>query len=358
MKTRGVPSVGRLIDGRKYGYCLVLLLALLTGCGRSRQQLNVFFYSDYLDPALVAEFERRFDCEVKLDFHEDPESMMAKLVAGGVSTYDIVVPSDSTLRVLAQRGLLAPLRPEKIPNLQHLSSEFTNLVSNPGNRFGVPYFWGCIGLYARRTNNPALDESWSLLFNAAHQRGPFLLMDDARGTIGVALRYQMHSPNSVVPAELAAAGDLLVDAKKRSLGFEGSVGCKNRVLARGALVSMVYNTDAAKGMKEDAQTYFFVPREGSQMYLDFLSIPARAPHRDLAETFINFLLEPAINARLANFNHAATPNAAARPLIDPADRQNPAIYPPPDVMARLEYSDDVGAMSKLFDELWTQVKSK
>ncbi len=337
---------------------LLLCLLCLTGCGRPKAALNLFIWSEYLDPALIAEFERRFDCRVNVDYYEDPESMVAKLVAGGASTYDLVVPSDNNVPVLVQRGLLAPLRPENIPNLRHIAPEFRALRANPGMRYAVPYQWGTVGLYVRRAKGQALEESWALLFDPARQAGPFLLMDDLRATLGAALRFQGHSLNSVTPAELAAARDLVVAAKKRSLGFEGGVGCKNRVLARGAALAMAYNGDAANGAREDQETFFFVPREGSQIYMDFISVPSQAPHRDLAEKFINFILEPEIAARLANFNHAPTPNQAALALIDPADRRNPSIYPPPEVMARLEYAYDLGETNRLYDDTWTQVKSK
>lgn len=337
---------------------LVLGALFLTGCGPPKAQLNVFIWSEYLDPQVVQEFERRFQCRVNLDYYEDPESMVAKLSAGGASSYDIVVPADNHLPVLVQRGLLAPLRPENLPNLKHIAPEFRELRANPRLRYGVPYLWGCVGLYVRPANGQPVEDTWAVVFDPKRAPGSFLLMDDLRATLGAALRYQGHSLNSGSPEELKAARDLLIDTKKRSLGFEGGVGCKNRVLARGAAVAMAYNGDASAGAREDAETRFFVPREGSQIYVDFLSIPSQAPHRDLAEAFINFILEPAISARLANFTRAPTPNQAALPLIDPTDRRNPAIYPPPEIMARLEYAHDLGETNRLYDEIWTQVKAR
>ncbi len=336
-----------------------LVFALgLTGCGQPKAQLNLFIWSEYIDPAIVQEFERRFDCHVNVDFYEDPESMVAKLAAGGAASYDLVVPSDNNLPVLVQRGMLAPLRPENIPNLKNIAPEFRDLRANPGMRHAAPYQWGTVGLYTRRSPGQAINESWALVFASNRTAGSFLLMDDLRATLGAALRYQGHSLNSGRPEELAAARDLLIATKGRSMGFEGSVGCKNRVLSKGAALAMTYNGDAANGVREDAQTYFFIPREGSQIYMDFICIPSQAPHRDLAEAFINFILEPEIGARLANYNHAPTPNQAALALIDPADRNNPAIYPPADVLARLEYAYDLGETNRLYDDAWTQVKSK
>lgn len=82
-------------------------------------------------------------------------------------------------------------------------------------------------------------------------------------------------------------------------------------------------------MADDASLRYVIPREGSQIWVDNLCIPAKAPHRDLAEKFVNFVLEPQVGARLSNFLQFATPNAAARAFIKPADLKNPAIYPRP-----------------------------
>jgi spermidine/putrescine transport system substrate-binding protein len=337
---------------------VVLLLVLLAGCGQPANQLNIFIWSDYVDPSVIAEFEKRYDCQVNLDLYEDPESMIAKLSAGGDSIYDIVVPSDTTLPTLVARGMLARLNHENIPNLKHIATEFANPSFDPGNQFSAPYLWGYVGLYVRKLDDQPVDESWALIFDANRQMGSFMLMEDVRSCVGAALRYQGHSVNTIDLTQLSQARDLLIEAKKRSLGFEGSVGCKNRVLARGAVVGMTYNGDAVKGTRDDPETYFFVPREGSIIYVDVLSIPARAPHKQLAEAFINFVLEPEIGARVANFNRAGTPNQAALQLVDPEDRRNPGIYPPPDVMQRLEYTQDLGAKNRLYDELWTVIKSR
>lgn len=242
-------------------FVAVVLMTLLMGCGKPKQQLNLFIWSEYIDPAAVAEFEKQFDCKVVIDLHETAESMIAKLEAGGVSTYDIVIPSSRTLPMMAQRGLLAPLRHEHIPNLTNLLPQFVNQPYDPTNRFGAPYLWGTFGLYLRRTPGQTVDETWGLIFDPAKQPGPFLLIDSPRECIGAALRYKGHSLNTTNVAELTEARDLIVAAKKRSLGFEGGIGNKNRVLAKGATVAISWLE--VNGVKEDPETYYFVPREGS-----------------------------------------------------------------------------------------------
>ncbi len=320
--------------------------------------LNLFIWSEYIDPAVVADFERAHDCKVVIDLYEDDAAMMAKLQAGGAALYDVVVPPDHRVPALIKLNLLAPLRAANLPNLRHLDPKFRRLPFDRENRYSVAYQWGTTGLFVRRTAGEPLPDSWAALFGPTAAKGSFVLMDSPRDLIAAALKYKGHSLNSTEPAHLKEARDVLIAAKARSVGFDGSVGAKNKVLARQARVAMVYSGEAARGMAEDKETAYVIPREGSQIWVDNLVVLAKAPHRDLAEQFINFCLDPEQGARISNFTRFATPNQAARQKIRPEDLRDPAIYPPDELLAKLEFAEHLGTASRLYDEVWTQVKSK
>lgn len=323
-------------------------------------QLNLFIWSEYMDPEIIKAFEAKHACKVTIDLYEDNESMIAKLQGGGTSLYDVVVPGNYVMPAMVKLGLLAPLRKENIPNLANLDEKFVNPSYDPGNQYSAAYQWGTVGIFIRRKAGQQIDETWGLLFDPklAKQAGPFLMMDSIREMIGSALKYKGYSVNSTDPAQLQEIGKLLLAAKKRSQGFEGGVGGKNKVLARAVNAAVVYNGDAVKGTKDDPETYYFVPREGGVIWVDNLAIPAKAPHRDAAEKFIDFILDPKIGAQLSDFNQYATPNKAARALVNADDAKNPAIYPPPEMMSKLEFVGDLGDQNRLHDEIWTQVKSR
>ena len=337
---------------------VVFLLGALDLHSAAPAQLNLFIWSEYIDPGVVTDFEKQFNCKVVIDLYEDEESMMSKLQGGGVSLYDVVVPSNMLTPALIKMKMLAPLRNAAIPNRSNLDDRFANPPYDPGNHFTVPFQWGTVGVYARKLKGKPIDETWGLFFDAKQQAGTFVLIDSMRDLIGSALKFQGRSLNATNVSELKAARDLLLAAKKRSFGFDGGVGGKNRVLAKGATAAIVYSGDAVRGMSEDPETYYFIPREGSQIWVDNLAIPAKAPHRDLAEKFLNFILDAKVGAQQVNFSQYATPNKAAKPFIKPVDLKNPAIYPTPEMMKRLEFSADLGIQSRLYDEVWTAVKSK
>ena len=321
-------------------------------------ELNVFIWSEYIDEKIVEDFKAQNQCKVKIDLYEDNESMMAKLQGGGTAQYDIVVPGNYIVPSMIKLGLLAEIRHDNVPNLANLEDRFINPGYDPGNVYTAAYQWGTVGIYLRKSKVGKFDESWGLLFDKKQQKGSFLLMDSIREMLGSVLKYKGHEVNTVDPAELQEAGAILLEAKNRSEGFEGGVGGKNKVLDKTVDMAVVYNGDAVRGMADDPDTYYFVPKEGGVLWVDNMAIPSKAPHRYWAEKFINFILDPKVGAQLSNYNQYATPNKAAMPLIKPEDLQNPAIYPSAEIMNGLQFVNDVGDKGKLYDEVWTKVKSK
>jgi len=324
----------------------------------SSQRLNLFIWSEYIDPGVVKDFEKSFNCQVNIDLYEDAESMLAKVQSGGVSLYDVVVPPDHIVPAMVKLNLLAPLRHENLPNLKNLEEEFLNPPYDRGNRYTVAYQWGTVGILARQSRDRPIERTWGILFDPKLQPGPFVLIDSLRDTIGAALKYKGYSFNSTDPKQLREARDLVLEAKKRSSGFEASVGAKNKVLAKGARAAIVYSGEGVRAMQEDKDVIYFIPQEGSQIWLDNLTVLAKAPHRDLAEKFINYLLDAKVGAQLSAFTQYSSPNKAARKFLPRQALNNTTTYPPPEIRRRLEFLEDLGPKTRLYDEVWTQVKAK
>lgn len=339
------------------------LATLLLGCSEAtKPQVTVYMYSEYIDPELPREFEKLTGIAVKIDVYENTEEMMAKLQhAGGASQYDVVVVSDHAVPVLAKLGLLQPLALAKVPNAKNVGEQFRRPPYDPEGKFSLPYQWGTMGLVYRKDKLPqTFEPSWTLVLDPEKQPGPFVLIDSMRDMMAVALKTLGASVNSRRPEELKAASELILKAKRsaKCLGFEGGVGGKNKVADGAAAVAIAYSGDAIKACEENAHLAYAVPKEGSIIWVDAMTIPARAPNADAAHKFINFILDPEVGAKLSNFNRYATPNAASLAYIRREDRENPGIYPSPETLKALEYLEDLGADTRLYDEMWTTIKSR
>ncbi len=344
----------------------VLLAAaalLLVSCsgGDGKPSITVYMFSEYIYPELPQEFEAKTGIRCTVDVFENNEEMLSKLQhAGGVSRYDVVVTSDHAISVATKLKLLQPIDRSKVPNAASVSKQFRNQPFDPQDKYSLPYQWGTVGLMYNREKLPALEPTWAVLFEEPRQAGTFVLIDSMRDMLGIALRYKGRSVNTRDREELRAAQETLIAAKKsaKCLGFEGGVGGKNKVVAGTADMAVVYNGDAVRAIAENGKLAFVLPREGAIIWVDSMVIPARAPNLAGAHAFLNFILDPEVGAKLSNFNQYATPNDASLPLVRKEDRENPAIYPTEQEIRTLEYLQDIGEDTQLYDQVWTAVKSR
>jgi spermidine/putrescine-binding protein len=123
-------------------------------------------------------------------------------------------------------------------------------------------------------------------------------------------------------------------------------------------VAQGWNGQFAKVMDHEPDIDYVIPKEGGSIFIDSLVIPASAPHPELAHKFIDFTLEPEIAAEICSTMRYSSPNRAAIPLLPPEIQNNPAIFPPDDVVSRLELIEDIGEATVLYDRLWTEVKTQ
>lgn len=342
---------------------LLLTILITTGAAfAADKELRIFTWSEYMDEAkFSADFEAATGIKVFIDVYESNEDMLAKLQAGGDSQYDIIIPSSYILPALYGLKLIQPIDHAKIPNLKNLMTKFRTMDMDMDNKYTVPWQWGTIGvMYNRERVSDEAANSWSIIYDPAKQAKSFWLMDDIRSSMNQALLYLGYPMNSTDPDQIKNAAELLIKTKgsKSCLGFKTGVGGKNDVAAGTADVAVVFNGDAMRSVQEEPKKFgFVVPQEGGEFWVDVMAIPARAPNPDAAHTWMNWILQPEIGAELSNYNSYATPNEASLPLIEPEQRNNPQIYPTPEMNKKLVAISDIGAAMRLYDEAWTRIKS-
>ncbi|MFN3392432.1 MAG: spermidine/putrescine ABC transporter substrate-binding protein [Meiothermus ruber] len=336
---------------------LVALLGLLVaGCGQQKKELRLLNWSDYMPKEVLEEFEKREGIKVVEDTYDSPEAMLSKLQAGGDAEYDVLITPDYTVGSLARAGSLQELDKAKIPNLKNLDPQFTDPAFDPGGRYSVVYQWGTTGLAYREDLVQGPVESWAVLFDPAKQVGRFLLLDEMREMVGAALKYMGESVNTTDPDKLAQAQGLLLEAKRRSQGFAGGTSIRDRLIAGDIAVGPAYSGDILAAQAENPQLKYVIPVEGATLWTDNLVVLKKSPNHELAYKFINFLLEPEIAAQISNSIGYATPVAAAMDQIE--EKDNPIIYPSPEIRARLELLADLGDQADAFNKVWSEVKSR
>ena len=335
--------------------------------------LRIYNWSDYIDPALLEEFTKETGIKVRYDTFDSNEVLETKVLQGQTG-YDLVVPSNHNVPRYITAKAIQPLDKAKLPGLSNLDPAVTTHMApfDPGGTYAVPYMQGTIGIgynvdaVAKRLPGVKVD-SWAVVFdpkNLAKLKdcGVYFL-DASEDMYAVALNYLGKDPNSKNPADYAAATGLLVKARPYVRKFHSSEYID--ALANGDIcVAIGYSGDVlqARSRAEEAKNKvrigYVVPKEGSQVWFDVFTIPVDAPNAPAAYSFLNFMLRPEIIARASNYTKYANANAAATKLVEASVRDDPNVYPTPEVFKRLfvTTTKDQGLLREV-NRLWTKVQT-
>ncbi|MDH5372360.1 MAG: spermidine/putrescine ABC transporter substrate-binding protein [Acidimicrobiia bacterium] len=329
--------------------------------------LDLYNWSEYIEPELVTAFEEEFGVTINESFYDSNEAMLPQIESGG-NDYDLVVPSDYTVTIMSEEGLIIALNKDAIPNLSNIDPAFTGLPYDENDEYSVPYQWGTSGIgYSYDVVPEDWEVSWEIIFDpdfAPDVSGSISLLNDPRETMGVALKYLGHSINTTDQAELDEAVELIQSIKDRvklfdSDQFEDLLISGETTVAHGWSGDFFAAFDEASDDDYDAYEDFGygIPKEGAVAWVDTMAIPITADAPCTAHTFINFILDAENGAALTNFNFYASPNAASEPFVDPEILEDETIYPPDDVFQRLEFLADTGDFETSYSDAFNEVKS-
>lgn len=327
---------------------LVLLLAALPASAQDRV-VNVYNWTDYIDPAVLERFTAETGIKVQYDVYDSLETLEGKMLAGR-SGYDIVVPtSEPTFSRLIAAGALQKLDRAKIPNLAKLDPKLMARVasSDPGNAYGAIYLWGTIGLgvvpdQVKRLAPDAPLDTWDLLLKPANAKrlAPcgITLMDSAIDTIPSVLKYLGHNPESTDAKDLADVERTLKAIRPYIRTFT-SGGAVEALAAGQVCLSMTYSGDViqAAGRAAEAKqkpVQYIAPKEFAELSFDVLAVPKDAPHAADAMLLIDYLLRPDVMAAITNKVHYANAVPGSLATIEPAIKNDANVFPPEAAMAR------------------------
>ncbi|MEO4047075.1 polyamine ABC transporter substrate-binding protein [Pseudomonas sp. CAU 1711] len=326
----------------------LLLIACALPLQAAEKNLNLYNWADYVAPEALARFQAETGIQVKYDTFDSAEVLDAKLLTGG-SGYDVVFPASSGLARAIQAKAVQPVG--ELGNAANLDPEMLAKLAyiDPGNRFGVPYTWGTVGLginrqaVEKRLPGVALD-SLDLLFKPEYagklKDCGVAVLDSPQEVVAIALNYLGKQPYSHASGDLQAVRQLLAELQP-NLRYVATARHIDD-LAKGEIcLALTYTGDAgmaaarAAEAKQPFEVIYRIPREGTLIWFDTMAIPVDAPHPGAARAFIDYMLRPEAIAELTNSLYFANANRAATPLLDPAVSGDPDIYPPREVRAKL-----------------------
>jgi len=351
---------------------LIGAAAATAACVRG-PRLNIFNWSDYIQPSVIADFERETGIHVNYDVFYSNEILETKLLTGHTN-YDIVVPSGAFLERQLQAEIYQKLDKSLLPNLKNVDPAVARdeALYDPGNQYSVDYMWITSGVgynageIKRRMPDAPLD-SWRMVFDPAVASTfadcGISVLDAPSEVVATVLLYIGRNPNSNSPEDLKAAEQVLKAVRPYIRYIDSSRYIDN--LANGDICLVMgwsgdikQAHDRAKEAAKGIDIIYSIPREGAIVNYDVIAIPADAPHVRNAHLFIDYLLRPEVAAQNSNLIKYANAVSPALQPLDPSVRNDPGVFPPPEVRARLTPERPRPPdYQRLLTRMWTRVKT-
>lgn len=301
----------------------IVLSGLIACHSPTNQELNIYSWADNIDPEVIAEFEKKYQVKVNYEIYSSNEELLRKLKKGS-SRYDLIQPSDYMVSTMVKLKLLEKLDKEKIPNLKNIARKFQSLPYDPESTHSIIYTWGVTGIAYNTKYIKGNIDSWQDLWRTRY-KGRVVLLHDQREVVGMSLIKNGFSNSTTNAAELQKAVSDLRNLKPNLLAFDTDT-IKQKLMAEEAWIGTVWSGDAFLINQENTDIAYVIPKEGATIWADTLAIPKGAKNKELAEKFINYLLEPAISAKNYESIGYSNPNEQAYPLHSEDYRSNKIIF--------------------------------
>ncbi|MFT3973246.1 MAG: polyamine ABC transporter substrate-binding protein [Amaricoccus sp.] len=336
--------------------------------------VHIYNWSDYIAEDTVKKFEAETGYKVVYDVYDSNEVLEAKLLAGN-SGYDVVVPTSSFFARQLKAGVYQEVDKSKLPNLKNMDPGLMKGATayDPDNAHSVIYMWGTTGLgynedaVKKRLGDDAPTDSWALIFDPKYAAKladcGITMLDSQTDVMQSALAYLGLDPKSTSADDMEKAAALLQTVRPYIRYFHSSQYISD--LANGEVcVSLGYSgdvfiaADRAEQAGNGVKISYSVPKEGAQQWFDLMAIPADAPNPEGALAWMNFIMEPQITADITNYVWYANANTAAMPLVEDDIKNDPAIFPPAEILAKLFPTVVYDAkLDRVMTRLWTKVQT-
>lgn len=321
-------------------------------------EINVYNWGEYISDGsedtlnVIQAFEDVTGIQVNYTMYDSNEDMYAKMKSGGAS-YDVVFPSDYMIARMIEEGMLQTIDFANVPNYSYISEDFKDLYFDPDNAYSVPYTGGMVGLIYNTTMVEGTPDSWEIMWDEAYS-GQILMFNNPRDAFGIAQFLLGQSVNTTDAAQWQAAADKLIEQKPVVQSYVMDE-VFDKMESGEAAIAAYYGGDYLTMADINPDLAFVYPKEGTNIFVDSMCIPANANNKAAAELFINFMCEPEIALANAEYLCYLCPHTAVLEDERYTLRGNEVLYPQHEVKTEYFYNLDRDTQD-LLSRLWEQVK--
>jgi len=343
--------------------CTVVLAAVLGACKPKAETLSLLVWEGYADPSFVQPFEQSHHCKVVAAYMGSSDELVAKLLGGSASSYDVISPSSDIVTSIVRANLAAPLDLSKIPSYEQLSARLRDspLVKAEGQTNGVPFVWGPNPLLYDITAFPQPPDSWSILWNPKY-KGKISLWDELSSIYmaGQVLGYDKPDPShlyNLTDAELEAVKKKLIELKPNIRKYWSSGGeLTNLFQNHEVIAAMGWPLMTNQLRKLNFPIGETIPKENTTGWIDHLMITAASTRKELAQQFLEYMIEAQTQKLVTEVTHYTPANPATSRLLGGEERKSLHLDDPDEYMKRIYFWQNVPRRSK-YNETWNEVKS-
>jgi spermidine/putrescine transport system substrate-binding protein len=326
--------------------------------------LYMFNWADYVDPDNIEEFKTRFKVtDFTYDTYASNEELLTRLQAGATGQWDVGAPTAEFVEAMVEGDYIQELDWSKIPNGSLINKEFQDFYQSDKanlNKYHLPKDWGTTGISIRTKVVTEEVKTWKQFFEVAPKYSKRIVIVDSPGDVFVApLKALGYSLNSVDPKELGEARELLRGLAPHVLSLNSDT-YDAQLASEECVLGLTWTGGIAdlRDEPETADTVYQIPEDGTLYWMDTWVIFKDPPHPEAAHAFLNFIHEPAIQAKETETNRYATPNDEAAKLVPQAILDDPTVFVPQEVLdsGLLEGAQDVST-DPLRVEIWEEFKS-
>jgi spermidine/putrescine transport system substrate-binding protein len=334
---------------------LLALTAFLATPAFAEGELKVYHWFEYIPDDLVQKFEAETGIKVTIDTYDSNEAMLAALKAGKLGQYDVAVPGDYMVKIMANEGILDSFTPEELPNFGNIDPQWLDVPFDPGRKHSIPYQWGSTAFSVNRDVYKGDISSLSIIFDPPEElRGRINVLDSQGEVLALGSIYLGIPQCTQDRDQLKALNDMLLAAKPHWASF-GSDIAKDVLVSGDAAAGMIYNGFSAKARAEGANVEYAFPKEGYVVWMDNVVLLKDAPNRENALKFMNFLLDPENAAAVTNYAAYSAGVKGVEPFLAPEIAGSPENNPPEGQKGFfIEACDE--ATQRLYDAIWTNLK--
>lgn len=232
-----------------------------------------------------------------------------------------------------------------------------NQSFDPGNKYSVPYAWSTAGIAVNRELYKGKITDWKDVLENPELKGKFSLLDDVREVMAMALKANGASVNSIDPKDLENAKALLLKVKPSVKMFRSDT--IESLVHKEIAVAHAYSSDALTAQAETkGQIEYILPASGGTKAMDNLVIFKNAKNKANAYVLLNFLSSKDSNLEFVTRAKGGPVLKTTKELLPEDMKNNKSLFPEAKTLSKFENIHDLGENTKLYDAIWTSVKSE